>query len=267
MPVITLLTDFGLQDEYVGVMKGVILSINPAAVLVDISHQIDSQDIGQAAFAIYSAYRFFPDGSVHLVVVDPGVGTERDILALEFANHVFIAPDNGVLTLLLEKDQPECLWRLSAESFYRQPVSSTFHGRDIMAPVAAHIAKGVALQQLGVPMTPTEAIHLEGLAPTVHADGRVEGTVVAADRFGNLITNIDSACLMSVCSHDAARRVQVKIAQQTIKGLSQTYADVAAHGLLALIGSRGYLEIAVNQGSAARRLKAKKGDVVKLTAP
>ena len=265
MSVITLLTDFGLQDEYVGVMKGVILSINPTAALVDITHQIDKQDVVQAAFMIHGTYQFFPEGSVHLVVVDPGVGTERSVLALAAGGHFFIAPDNGVLTLLIEKVQPVSLFRLTEEGFYRHPVSATFHGRDIMAPVAAHVSKGVALGKIGIPIDPVEVLHLENLTARMTPDGRVAGRVIAIDAFGNLITSIDSTMLAQVHSRQAARRVQIEIGQQRIKGLSQTYANVDAGNLLALIGSRGYLEIAVNRGSAARRLKAKKGDALLLT--
>ena len=264
MSVITLLTDFGLQDEYVGVMKGVMLSINPTAALVDITHQIDNQDVVQAAFVIHGTYHFFPDGSVHLVVVDPGVGTERSVLAMEAGGHFFIAPDNGVLSLLIEKVQPVTLFRLTEEDFYRRPVSATFHGRDIMAPVAAHVSKGVALGKIGVPVDPAEVVCLERLAARMTPDGRVEGRVIAVDGFGNLITSIDSATLTQAFGHEPAHGVQIKIGQQSISGLSSTYANVDAGNLLALIGSRGYLEIAVNRGSAARRLKAKKGDVVLL---
>ncbi len=264
MSVITLLTDFGLQDEYVGVMKGVMLSINPTAALVDITHQIDNQDVVQAAFVIQGTYRFFPDGSVHLVVVDPGVGTERSVLAMEAGGHFFIAPDNGVLSLLIEKVQPVTLFRLTEEGFYRRPVSATFHGRDIMAPVAAHVSKGVALGEIGLPVDPAEVVHLERLAARMTPDGRVEGRVIAVDGFGNLITSIDSATLAQAFGQEPAHGVQIKIGQQSISGLSSTYANVDAGNLLALIGSRGYLEIAVNRGSAARRLKAKKGDVVLL---
>ncbi len=264
MSVITLLTDFGLQDEYAGVMKGVILAINPAAVLVDVTHQIDSRDVVQAAFVIHGAYRFFPGGSVHLVVVDPGVGTGRAILALKAGGHVFIAPDNGVLTLLLEKIQTPSLFRLTNEAFYLRPVSGTFHGRDIMAPVAAHVSRGTALEEIGVPIDPEQAVRLEDLAPVICADGRVEGRIVAVDSFGNLITSIDSATLARACNRGPMNKVQVKIGRQTINGLSQSYGNVAADRLLALVGSRGYLEIAVNQGSAARRLKVKKRDVVRL---
>jgi len=264
MPVITMLTDFGLQEEYVAVMKGVVLSIQPEVVLVDISHQIESQDVVQAAFAIFSAYRFFPAGSVHLVVVDPGVGTERGILVLEAAEHIFIAPDNGVLTLLIDKIEPLALFRLSDKSFYRHPVCATFHGRDVMAPVAAHISRGVALEKIGIPIDPAEAVHLEDLQAGIEANGVLKGRVITIDRFGNLITNIDSAILERVCKPENARRVQVKIGPRTIRGLSRTYADRAPNELTALVGSRGYLEVAANRGSAAQMLKVKKGDSVSL---
>ena len=145
MSVITLLTDFGTDDEYVGLMKGVILTINPSATIVDLTHQISPQDIVQAAFTIYTGYHYFPEGTVHLIVVDPGVGTERRLLALKLKYHFFIAPDNGVLSLLLREKKVSALNQITNSDYFRASVSRTFHGRDIIAPVAAHLAAGEAL--------------------------------------------------------------------------------------------------------------------------
>ena len=160
MSIITLTTDFGTQDEYVGLMKGVILSINPAVTIVDITHQIDSQDVAQAAFSIHSAFSYFPAQTVHLIVVDPGVGTARNLLALETRKQFFIAPDNGVLTLLFNEEDITSLVCVTNPEFFLNKVSATFHGRDIIGPVGAHISKGIELTKLGAEIGLGEADHL-----------------------------------------------------------------------------------------------------------
>jgi len=264
MSIITLLTDFGTQDEYVGLMKGVILSIDPRAAVVDITHHINSQDVIHAALTIHSAYRYFPAGSVHLIVVDPGVGTERALLALEKEKHFFIAPDNGVLTRLLEDGDIAKLIRITNSDYFLSHVSRTFHGRDIIAPVGAHLSKGVELSRLGPGMDPQTAIRLDNLQARVLKNGNIMGKIIAVDHFGNLISNIAKAQLAPFERAGTISGLKVKIGSHVIEGLSETYADVQAETALALIGSRGYLEIAVNCGSAARKLKARQGDAVRV---
>jgi S-adenosylmethionine hydrolase len=265
MSIITLLTDFGSRDEYVGLMKGVILSINPSATIVDITHQIDRQDIVQAAFAIHSAYRYFPAGSVHLLVVDPGVGTGRALLAMEMKKQYFIAPDNGALTLLFDENMAACLVRLTNSNFFLDTVSQTFHGRDIIAPVGAHISRGVDLHQLGAEITPDNAVQLENIYPRISDAGEIVGTVVAVDHFGNLISNIDYQLLKQVVQTNPQNKIRIRIGSHTIHGIYQTYGNVGRDTALGLIGSRGYLEVAVNKGHAARILEAGKGDAVRVT--
>ena len=264
MSIITLLTDFGTDDEYVGLMKGVILSINPSATIVDLTHQIDSQDIVQAAFTIHSGYHYFPEGTVHLIVVDPGVGTKRGLLALKLKNHFFIAPDNGVLTLLLNEKEISSLVLISNSSFFRAAVSRTFHGRDILAPVGAHIANGLDIHELGPDIDVQNVVCLENFGARRIENGEIRGQIVAIDHFGNLITNIDSELLSENLHAGPEKKIQIKIRSNTINGLSETYGGVRSNTPLALIGSRGYLEIAINEGNAAQFLKAKKKDPVRV---
>jgi len=264
MSIITLLTDFGTRDEYVGLMKGVILSINPAVAIVDITHQIERQDITQAAFAIHAAYRYFPAGSVHLVVVDPGVGTGRSLLALEMNKQYFVAPDNGVLTLLFHETAVTALVRLTNSSFFLPNVSRTFHGRDIIAPVGAHITRGVELQRLGEEIAPENAVWLENLQARISDTGEFCGSIVAVDHFGNLISNIDCRLLACAGAEDPNRTIRIQIGSHVIHGICETYQSGRPHAPVALIGSRGYLEIAVNQGHAAQILNARKGDPLRV---
>jgi S-adenosyl-L-methionine hydrolase (adenosine-forming) len=264
MSIITLLTDFGLDDEYVGVMKGVILSVNPAVAIVDITHRIDNQDIVQAAFTIHSAYRFFPDGTVHLVVVDPDVGMERAIIAAEIHRQFFIAPDNGVLSLMVADATVWPMVRVTNARYFLSPVSRTFHGRDKIAPVGAHVSKGIQLKALGPEIGRADVVCLEGLQAEVSENGEIIGRIVAIDHFGNLITNIDTARLTQAQRNDPAKTIQVKIGCRIIRGLSETYAGVAQNTPLALIGSREYLEIAVNRGNARRFFNAQKDDPVQV---
>jgi hypothetical protein len=265
MAIITLLTDFGTEDEYVGLMKGVILSINPSITIVDISHRIDAQDIVQAAFAIHSAYRYFPEGTVHLIVVDPGVGTGRDLLALEMKKQFFIAPDNGVLSLLMKEEDFISLTRISNPEYFLATVSRTFHGRDIIAPVGAHIAGGLELEKLGAGIGVTEVVCLDNLQARILEDGELIGRIIAIDHFGNLISNIHSQKLAELYKNGEVKKMRIKIGAHTISGLSETYDCVALQAPLALIGSRGYLEISVNRSNAAMALNVRKGDSVRVS--
>jgi S-adenosylmethionine hydrolase len=264
MSIITLLTDFGTDDEYVGLMKGVILSINPSAVIVDITHQIDAQDIVQAAFTIHAAYRYFPAGTVHLVVVDPGVGTGRDLLALEMKKQFFIAPDNGVLTLLFNEEDITSLIRLTNQGFFLAAVSRTFHGRDIIAPVGAHITEGIELSQLGAEIDINDVSCLDNLHACILENGELVGKIITIDHFGNLISNIHTKRLDRLCQTTEENKMVIKIGSHVIYGLSETYNSVPPMTPLALIGSRGYLEIALNQGNAGMFLNARKGNSIRV---
>ena len=262
MSIITLITDFGLDDEYVGLMKGVILSLHPSATIVDITHRIEPQDIVQAAYALHASYHYFADGSIHLIIVDPGVGGKRAIVAAKMKGHVFVAPDNGVLTLLFgEGEVDECI-RVDNPEYFLKSVSQTFHGRDIFAPVAAHVARGVPLNRIGTPTARDRLVRLTGLKSCRSSNGEISGKVVTIDHFGNLITNISAHELQDYCHGKPGRTPQVRIGNLVISGLSSTYEGVEASKPLALIGSRGYLEIAVNTGNANKHLNVQKGDGV-----
>ncbi len=264
-PIITLTTDFGLSDPYVGSLKGVILSINPDATIVDITHDIRPQRVEQAAFVLATAWPYFPPASIHLAVVDPGVGTERRAIALATPSGAFLGPDNGVLSAALP-DQvrqaasagprlvhlpPDTAAHLvTDERFHRAPVSPTFHGLDVFAPAAAHLSLGTPVSDLG-PAVP-EVLALPPFRARPQADGSLAGRVIHIDRFGNLITDVRA--------EQMPRPPLVEICERRIEGLSRTYAD--RPGLLAVIGSVGFLEIAVNGGSAARELGADIGEAL-----
>ena len=265
MPIITMVSDFGLHDEYAGVIKGVIFSICPSVAIVDITHQIDPQDIAQAAYLIPSYYRFFPQGTVHLIVVDPGVGGDRDILAVRHGGHVFVAPDNGVLTLLMSREKSDTIVRINNAKYFLKPISNTFHGRDIFAPVGAHIISGIALRDLGTRIECEDIIHLKNLNCRLSETGTLFGKIIAIDRFGNLTTNIDLSSLTALGDSVPKKRLQIRINGHAISGLSECYSSVAPNTPLALIGSRDYLEIAVNCGSAEKYFNAHKGDSIQVT--
>lgn len=264
-PVITLTTDFGLSDHYVATVKGSILSVNPHATIVDISHDVRPQDIEQAAFLLGCAYGYFPQGSIHVVIIDPGVGTERRALALATADFFFVGPDNGVLSAALPDSLrqlaggavsavplPEAIrgYSLSHSRYHRQPVSPTFHARDIFAPASAHLSLDVDVSELGPPVR--DIVALPPFRAEEAADGSLIGRVIHIDRFGNLITTVHADQLPT--------ETEVRIAQRRIRNLSITYAETA--GLAALIGSCGYLEIAMNGGSAQYELGVAMGDPV-----
>lgn len=262
MPVISLLTDFGVDDEYVGVMKGVILTINPAAVIIDITHRVDPQGILQAAFLIQSTYRFFPKKTIHVIVVDPGVGSGRAILAYEKEDHIFIAPDNGVLTLLLDDRDDGKVVRIENSDYYLNPVSQTFHGRDIFAPVAAYLSKGTDIRKLGPALEPHKLLRLTLPTAFVDESGMIVGCVISIDRFGNLITNIDLKLLRQYGIPE--KKAVIAVGDETLKGIMPSYVNVKPGNPLAISGSRGYLEIAVNKGSARSKFNAAVGEVVRI---
>jgi S-adenosylmethionine hydrolase len=256
--IITLLTDFGSQDGYVAAMKGVILGIFPTAKLIDLSHEVEPQNIEAGAFLLQAHFRYFPADTVHLAVVDPGVGSERAALACYGGGHFFIAPDNGLLDFCVAWPDLQAV-RLTQKKFWRDTISFTFHGRDIFAPVAAHLARGEPLTNLGEPFKLRQKLaalecRVEGL--TLH------GQVVYIDRFGNLVSNISAPCLQEF-SPD--RPVTITLDGHLIGGLSKTYADVPPHSPLALIGSFGFLEIGINLGSAHARFAVRTGAPITVT--
>jgi len=255
--IVTLLTDFGVKDGYVASMKGVILGICPQASLVDISHMIDPQDVRSGAYLISTIYKDFPSGTIHLAVVDPGVGTERRALALKAAGQFFVGPDNGIFSLIA-KEHPDYQARSLENPIYRRSrISHTFHGRDIFAPAAAHLARGAAFESLGPPCTPM----LAQWSSVRRMKNKLQGEVIYIDHFGNIITNLQRR---DVAAFVAAKACAVTIGSQVITQIVNTYAQVEPGNAAALIGSSGYLEIAVNQASAAEILKIRTGDHILL---
>ena len=263
MPIITLLTDFGLADEYVGVMKGVILSILPEAVIVDISHDIAPQDIRQAAYMLMAAFPYFKPGTIHVIVVDPGVGTERRILCAKVDGHRFLAPDNGVLSLLMSQYNATDIIQVENQQYWRESISQTFHGRDIFAPVAAHLAAGLAIDRLGRHhLTAADIKDLPDLKPLRTEDGRWLGRIVSVDRFGNLITNIPANSLADDHRSCEIDHFIAEVSDRIVPGSSLPYSQQPNGEAFALVNSRGYIEIAVKQGSATKLLKVAKGEAV-----
>lgn len=261
MPIITLLTDFGERDGYVGAMKGVILGITPHVSLVDISHDIPPQDIPSAAYVLWSTYRFFPPDTVHLVVVDPGVGTERRPIAVQTRHGRFVAPDNGVLGYVLEQEGEWQAVHLTERRFWRPEVSMTFHGRDVFAPAAAHLAAGVPLHELGPAITDPAPMPF----PLVRRldETRCQARLVYIDRFGNCVTNLPAE--YPLAGRPAASwgpALSARLGDHFIHGLYPTYAAVAPGQPLLLVGSSGLVEIAVREGNAAERFQACIGEEV-----
>lgn len=258
---ISLLTDFGLQDSYVGQMKGVIAGINPQATIIDLTHQIPPQQIMQAGIALADSVDAFPDGTIHLCVVDPGVGTSRRAVAAEIGNYRFVCPDNGLLTGILRREPLRRVVELDEPQWWRGGVSTTFHGRDLFAPVAAHWSLGHDLVELGSPLTsplielPWPEMQLEGNGRA----GLVRGEVMSIDHFGNLITNIALAALAT-----ASRDVVVDFAGRRLAGIQRCYGDCADGDCIALVGSSGRLEIAVVNGNAATVFNAPVGEPVSI---
>jgi S-adenosyl-L-methionine hydrolase (adenosine-forming) len=252
---ITLTTDFGTRDWFVGTMKGVILSIAPRAAIVDITHELAAGDIRGGAFALAAGCRYFPKGTVHVAVVDPGVGSGRNAIAVQTADCFFVAPDNGVLSFALAREKIKSIRRLANEKYFLRPVSRTFHGRDVFAPVAAHLCRGIAIRQLGPAQK--KIVTLARLEPQPRGD-RIEGEVVFIDRFGNAITNLENSGL------HASSGGEFFTGQRRLCSVKLSYQSVPVGKAVAVPGSSGFLEIAVNGGSAAKRFGLKIGGRVSL---
>jgi len=259
--VITLITDFGMEDGNVGVMKGVIYGINPCASIVDLSHDISPQDIAAAAYVLRRAYTYFPQGTIHVVVVDPGVGSARRALAVQTAQAFFVAPDNGVLTYVLqelrEKGENTRIINLTNPRYWLPQVSTVFHGRDIFAPVAAHISLGLEIDTLGeeiedVLMLPPLALEMD--------HGKIVGQVAHIDHFGNLLTNIPGSDLIAL-----GDRLTISVAQREIRGLRDTFSQGQTGQLIAYIDSSAHLAIGVVNGSAQQLLRSGVGESVEVT--
>ena len=258
-PVITLATDFGLSDPYVGLMKAVILGINPRINIVDLTHGIQPQAVDQAAFLISKSYRYFPPDTIHVVVVDPGVGTSRRALVVTMPDGLFVAPDNGILGRLGAFDDQGQLasgsraYSPTEPAFWRMPVSHTFHGRDVFAPVAAHLSLGIEPSDLGVEVHSLTPLHY---SEPSWQDARLEGRVVHIDHYGNLVTDIEANLL----GEGFGLRIEVK--GESIYTISPSYAE--GGDLLAIIGSFDTLEVAARNASALARLGARIGDSVRV---
>jgi len=273
-PLITLTTDFGLSDVYVGVMKGVIFGVCPDARVIDLTHGIPAQNLIAGSLALESAIPYFPAGTIHTVVVDPGVGSDRNIVIVRTESSLFVAPDNGVLTLPLILQPPKEMIKLTeaASPFLRQPVSATFHGRDVFAPVAAHLANGMPLSSLGSPCAISEVISIP--VPKVEISEmndliELRAPILAADHFGNLVTALRRDALDSLCASVASEapresEVEVRVKSAIWTGVAKTFASAPVGAPVAYFGSGGRLEVAVRNGSAVMTLEALAGDFVSL---
>jgi S-adenosylmethionine hydrolase len=260
-PVITLTTDFGLNDHFVGTVKGVILDIIPDVELVDICHSVQAFDVLDGALTLAQAYSYFPNGTVHLVVIDPGVGSQRRPIVVTTERHHFVAPDNGVLSLMYDREQRLHVRHVTAEHYYRQPVSNTFHARDIFAPVAAYLAKGVDPDKFGQEIS--DFVRFNAPKPKPAEGNALRGVVLKVDRFGNLITNITPQDAPALFAERSAP-FKINVGKREITEIQTNYAQGAPGDVFGILGSMGYLEIAANRGSAAQIVGAGKGADVNL---
>ena len=254
MPIITLLTDFGSQDYFVGAVKGTILSIDPDACIVDITHEIPPQDIQAAAFNLLASHKDFPAGTIHIGVVDPGVGSARRGIIVECAGQFFVGPDNGLFSWICEREETFRAIHLTNDKFFRHPVSRTFHGRDVFAPVAAALSSGVALEEFGPAID--ELVQLESLEPRTVNSGVIEAAIIHVDRFGNCVTNLTSDHL------SAGAKLVIK--GREISSSREFFAagEAVQNHLFSFVGSAGFVEIAAQNFSAAKILEARRGDPV-----
>ncbi len=239
--IITLTTDFGLRDHYVGVMKGVMLSVNENARPVDITHCIDSHDVRAASFVIGNSYRYFPEKTVHLVVVDPGVGSKRRPIAVLADGHFFVGPDNGVFSSVIRSCEDFRAREIKNGDYFLKEISSTFHGRDIFAPVAAHLSLGASFSEIGPRVRNPEILPRDGYSIN---GNEIRGTVVYTDKFGNLVTSIPTEAVGNRIG------ASVTVGGKRVAGISDSYSSVKPGEILAVGGSCGYIEISVNQGRA-----------------
>ena len=255
MSIITLTTDFGAADWFVGTMKGVVLGIAPRAQMVDISHDIAAGDIRAGAFALAASCTFFPKQTIHVAVVDPGVGSRRRAIAVQTANYVFVGPDNGVLSLALRREKIKAVHQITNEQLFVHPVSNTFHGRDIFAPIAAKLSKGLPIGKVGARLK--NFVQLTWPEPQ-HTANSIKGEIVYIDRFGNAITNIGNATLAA----PAEGSCEIFLRGKRLCALHSFYQAVPHGSVVAVPGSSGFLELAVNGGSAAKKHRLNIADAV-----
>jgi len=256
-PIVTLTTDFGLQDHFVGVMKGVIRTIAPTADIIDITHDVSAFEVNEAAYVIAESYRYFPKKTVHLVVVDPGVGSSRRAILAQAGGYTFVAPDNGVLSIIFAREK--CSVReITAERYFRKPVSKTFHGRDVFAPVAAHLAKGVAPARFGKKIE--DALRLT--LATVQRIGKRAwaGSILKIDRFGNIITSFHRDEFPTV----GEQNFEMAVGLERTSVFARTYSEVPFGVLCVIPGSSGYLEVSFKQANAAKALGVGAGAPIEL---
>ena len=260
-PLVTLITDFGTADYFVAAVKGVILRANPNTQIVDITHEIPPQDIESAAFTLLAAHSSFPAGAIHLAVVDPGVGSSRHPILIQAHDQFFVGPDNGIFSYVCDRSTSSQIkvFHLTNRKYFRQPVSPTFHGRDVFAPVVGALANGVAPEELGKPLT--EIVRLPSLAALTNRKGGIEGRIIHIDRFGNCVTNITPD---EFSNEMIAAGAKIRVNGKTIKSFRKFFAEEGSNRekLFGIWGSAGFLEIAALNSSAAKILKAKRGDSV-----
>lgn len=260
LPLITLTTDFGLSDHFTGVMKGVISGIAPHARVVDVTHEIPPFEIAHAAYTVSQTYRYFPPKTIHVIVVDPGVGSERRPVLARIAGQFFVCPDNGVLSMLFEREAYQ-VRHLTNEDLFLKTRSRTFDGRDVFAPVAAHLANGVPPARFGKLIS--DPVRLQLARPVQTGKRGWTGAVLSVDRFGNLITSFHIDQFPAV----RERRFELGIGFEKLSRLARSFSEGAPGELLVIVGSGGFLEVAVNQGSAAKRLGCAAGSPVELVFP
>lgn len=260
--IITFTTDFGVAEHYVGAMKGVICGINSSVQLVDITNSVPSYDLLDGAIAVSQAYSYFPADTVHLVIVDPGVGSARRPIVAKAGIHIFVAPDNGVLSMVYAREETISVRHITAEHYFRQPVSNTFHGRDIFAAVAGYISKGVELDKFGDEIT--DYVRFAAPKPKPVGPTTWKGMVLKIDKFGNVITNFTPNDVPQVFQTPSPA-FKITLGKSEINKFHATYADGAQGELFALLGSTGFLEISMNRGSAARASGAEKGTEISIT--
>jgi S-adenosylmethionine hydrolase len=260
-PLITLTTDFGLNDHFVGTIKGVILDIAPEAEIVDICHAVQAFDVLDGALAIAQAYSYFPNGTIHLVVVDPGVGTARRPILLSTGRHYFVAPDNGVLSLIYSHAERIEVRHIDAEHYYRQPVSSTFHARDVFAPVVAYLAKGVEPAKFGEEIT--DFVRFNAPKPKPVDAQTLRGVVLRVDRFGNIVTNFTQQDVPALFQANPPA-FKIRVGKHEITEIQANYAEGAPNQVFGILGSMGYLEISANRAAAAQIIGIGKGSEVNI---
>ena len=259
---VTFTTDFGLNDHFVGTMRGVITSIHPTAQIIDICNNVQSFDILDGALTISQAYRYFPSDTVHLVIVDPGVGTSRRPLLVQTEKHIFLAPDNGVLSLVYEREERLSVRHITSEHYFLQPVSATFHGRDVFAAVAGWLAKGVEVAKFGDEIS--DYVRFATPRPKPISATQLKAIVLKADKFGNLVTNISERDVPALFKENPPE-FKLTVGKAEVTKLKRTFAEGAAGEVFAVIGSMGFIELVANRGNASIAAQAGKGAEIQVT--